>query len=56
MQSLWQSSTVSLFVPVCNLPNDIEEREANTVLDEDCEVFHIQHWFAEDRTRVEDKN
>lgn len=27
-------------------PGDVEEREANAVLDEDGEVFHIQHRFA----------
>lgn len=30
----------------CDLPGDIEEWKANTVLDEDGEVVHIQHRCA----------
>jgi len=33
---------------VCDPPGDIEEWEANTVFDEDGEVFYIQHWLAVD--------
>lgn len=37
---------VCVRLPVCDLPGDIEERETNTVFDEDGEVVHIQHRFA----------
>lgn len=32
----------------CDPPGDVEERKANAVFDEDGEVFHVQHWFAEE--------